>query len=149
MAISVPAMKARMGNTDYFIISMKAEELANKVKIPREMDDWGTKTLEERYQRMLDYNRVRSQIAPYLANNESRFFGSVILALENFDAQKAFRTLRETVTRRLPPNYQSDADALGFLTFSGAEVWVPLDGQHRLKAIQFAVSGRDERGRED
>ena len=148
MAISVPAMKARMGDTDYFIVSMKAEELANKVKIPREMDDWGTKTLEERYQRTLDYNRVRSQIAPYLASNQSRFFGSVIVALENFDAKKAFSTLRETVTKRLPVNYQADAEAFGFLTFSGAEVWVPLDGQHRLKAIQFAVSGRDERGRE-
>lgn len=148
MSLTVPTMKARMGNTNYFIISMKAEDLANKVKIPREMDDWGVKTLEERYQRMLDYNRVKKQIAPYLANNKSRFFGSVIVALQNFSSEKAFHPLHASVTKKLTPSQQSDAEPFGFLTFTGGEVWVPLDGQHRLKAVQFAVSGRDERDRE-
>ena len=30
-----------MGNTDYFILSMKAKALADQVQIPREMDEWG------------------------------------------------------------------------------------------------------------
>lgn len=44
--------------------------------------------------------------------------------------------------------YRSAAASMGFLTFTGGEVLVPLDGQHRLKAIQFAVSGRDQKGQE-
>ena len=148
MSTTVPAMKARMGDTDYYIISMKAKELADKVNIPRETDDWDNMTLEERYQRTLDYNRVRTQIAPYLANNQSRFFGSVIVAVENFNSEDAFETLQEVATKNLPRKYKTDAESLGFLTFSGGEVFHPLDGQHRLKAIQFAVSGKDERGRD-
>ena len=36
---------------------------------------------------------------------------------------------------------------MGFLTFTGGEIMVPLDGQHRLKAIQFAITGVDEKSR--
>ena len=148
MSTTVPAMKARMGEIDYFIISMKAQELASKVQIPKEMGEWRGLTLEERYQRELDYGRVRNQIAPYLAKHQSRFFGSVIVAAQNFNAKDAFEGLQEVATKNLPRKYKADAGTLGFLTFSGGEVLVPLDGQHRLKAIQFAVSGKDENGRE-
>ena len=148
MSTTVAAMKAHMGNTDYFVLSMKAGELADKVKIPREMDEWAALTIEERYQRDLDYSRVKNQIAPYLANNQSRFFGAVILAAMNFDSDDAFEQLGEVTTRQLPKMYKNNAESLGFLTFKGGEVLVPLDGQHRLKAIQFAVSGKDEHGRD-
>ena len=110
------------------------------------MDEWAALTIEERYQRDLDYSRVKNQIAPYLANNPSRFFGAVIVAARNFDPDDAFEQLGEVTTRQLPKKYKSDAESLGFLTLKGGEVLVPLDGQHRLKAIQFAVSGKDERG---
>ena len=146
MSTTVAAMKAHMGNTEYFILSMKAAELADKVKIPREMDEWAALTIEERYQRDLDYSRVKNQIAPYLANNPSRFFGAVIVAARNFNPDDAFEQLGEVTTRQLPKKYKSDAESLGFLTLKGGEVLVPLDGQHRLKAIQSAVSGKDERG---
>ena len=148
MSTTVAAMKARMGDTDYFVLSMKAGELADKVKIPREMDEWDALTIEERYQRELDYSRVKNQIAPYLANNQSRFFGAVIVAAMNFDSTDAFESIAEVATKGLPRRYRDDAEPLGLLTFRGGEVLVPLDGQHRLKAIQFAVSGKDERGKD-
>ena len=148
MATNVAAMKARLGNTTYFILSMKAQELADKVKIPRELEEWEDMSIEERYQRDLNYNRVKNQIAPYFANNESRFFGAIIVAAMNFDEENAFEPLSEVVTRKMPNMYSMPAANMGFLTFSGGEVLIPLDGQHRLKAIQFAVSGRDEKGGE-
>ena len=148
MSTTVAAMKAHMGDTDYFVLSMKAGELADKVKIPREMDDWTAVSIEERYQRELDYNRVKNQIAPYLANNQSRFFGAVIVAAMNFDSGDAFESIAEVATKGLPRRYREDAEPLGLLTFKGGEVLVPLDGQHRLKAIQFAVSGKDESGKD-
>lgn len=146
MATIVPAMKARLGDTDYFILSMKAQELADKVKIPREMKGWEDMSVEERYQRDLNYTRVRKQIAPYFANDNSRFFGAIIVAAMHFDAEKSFEPLSDVI-RTLPNAYKVPAADIGFLTFSGGEVWIPLDGQHRLKAIQFAVTGQDERDR--
>ncbi len=148
MATNVAAMKARLGNTTYFILSMKAQELADKVKIPRELEEWVDMSIEERYQRDLNYNRVKNQIAPYFANNESRFFGAIIVAAMNFDEENSFEPLSDVVRQKMPNMYSVPAANMGFLTFSGGEVLIPLDGQHRLKAIQFAVSGRDEKDRE-
>ena len=146
MATTVPAMKGRLGNTDYYMLSMKAQELVNKVTIPRSLEGWDDLSIEERYQRDISYRRVRTQIAPYLANDESRFFGAVIVTAMNFGDVVSFEPLSDVATKGLPGLYRAAAMNMGFLTFTGGEVLVPLDGQHRLKAIEFAISGRDEKG---
>ena len=147
MATTVAAMKAQLGDTDYFILSMKAQELTDKVKVLRDWDEWKNMSIEERYQRDLNYSRVRNQIAPYLANNNSRFFGSIIVAAINFGEEISFEPLSD-IAKGLPGLYKVPANTMGFLTFSGGEVLIPLDGQHRLRAIQFAISGLDEKGRD-
>ena len=147
MATTVPAMKGQLGNTDYYILSMKAQELVDKVKIPKEMKEWDDESVEERYQRDINYHRVRAQIAPYLANDKSRFFGALIVAAMNFDDSVVFEPLADVTTKGLPGLYRTAASNMGFLTFTGGEVMVPLDGQHRLKAIQFAITGVDEKSR--
>ena len=63
MPTTVPAMKARLGDTDYYILSMKAGELVNNVWIPKELEGWEDMSVDERYQRDINYNRVRKQIA--------------------------------------------------------------------------------------
>ena len=148
MPNTVPAMKGRLGNTDYFILSMKAQEIVDKVKIPKEMKGWDDESVEERYQREINYNRVRSQIAPYLASDDSRFFGALIVAATNFGDAVSFESLAEVTTKGLPGLYRAAANNMGFLTFTGGETLVPLDGQHRLKAIQFAITGKDEKSRD-
>lgn len=148
MATTVAAMKARLGDTDYYILSMKAQELVNKVKIPKEMEGWDNMSIEERYQRDINYNRVRTQIAPYLAGDKTRFFGAIIVAAMNFGEKVSFEPLAEVTTKGLPSLYRTTATNMGFLTFTGGEVLVPLDGQHRLKAIEFAITGRDEHGKD-
>ena len=146
MPTTVSSMRARLGDVDYFVISMKAQELVDKVKIPKEMEGWEDLSIEERYQRDINYTRVRNQIAPYLASDSSRFFGAVVLAAMNFGEAVLFEPLSEVTTRGLPGLYRTAASDMGFLTFTGGEILVPLDGQHRLKAIEFAVTGRDESG---
>lgn len=144
-----PAMRARMGGENYFILKMKAWDLASRFRFPRKIKEWDENlNVEERYQRDINYNRVKKQIAPYLANEDSRFFGAVIVAAINFGEEVLFEPLSDVTTRGLPNLYRTAASGMGFLTFKGGEVLVPLDGQHRLKAIEFAVSGRDERGRD-
>ncbi len=142
-------MRARMGGECYFILRMKTGELASRFRFPQKIKEWDENlTVDERYQRDINYNRVRKQIAPYLANDESRFFGAVIVAAMNFGEEVSFEPLSDVATRGLPGLYRSAAAGMGFLTFKGGEVLVPLDGQHRLKAIEFAISARDEKGRE-
>ena len=81
MSSTLPAMKGRMGDMDYYLMSLKASELVNLVKEPKNMPGWDNEKIEEIYQRKINYGRVRNQIAPYLANNKtSRFFGSLIVA---------------------------------------------------------------------
>ena len=148
MSTTIAAMKARLGDTDYYVLSMKAQELINKVKIPKELEGWEDLSVEERYQRDINYNRVRSQIAPYLANDKSRFFGAIILAADHFDSNVEFEPLSAVLAKGVPIRYRSEAENMGFLNFRGGELLVPLDGQHRLKAIQMALTGRDEKNKD-
>ena len=72
----------------------------------------------------------------------------MIVTALNFGDGVSFEPLSDIATKGLPGLYRSAAANMGFLTFTGGEILVPLDGQHRLKAIQFAVSGRDQKGQE-
>lgn len=142
-------MRTRMGGENYFILKMKAWDLAGRFRFPQKIKEWDENlSVEERYQRDINYNRVRKQIAPYLANDDSRFFGAIIVAAMNFGEAVSFEPLSDVTTRGLPGLYRAAASGMGFLTFTGGEVLVPLDGQHRLKAMEFAITGKDERQRD-
>ena len=147
MATMMPVIKGRLGDTDYYVLSMKAEEIVSRIRIPREMKGWDDESVEERYQRRIDYHGIKSRIAPYLAKDDSRFFGALIVAAMNFRESVSFEPLTDLTTKGLPGLYRAAAANMGFLTFTGGEIMVPLDGQHRLKAIQFAITGVDERSR--
>lgn len=151
MSSTVPAMKGRMGNTEYYLISLKASELINLVKEPKNMPGWDDERIEEIYQRKINFGRVRTQIAPYLANSDSRFFGSLIVAAFNFDDTVEFTPLTEISavnTSRLRPDEKEAGSKIGMLTLHGGIMMAPLDGQHRLKALEFAMLGKDQRGKD-
>ena len=143
MGTTLAALTGKLGNTDYFIIAMKAKELVDKAIIPSEMKEWPGLTLEEKEQRDINFNRVKKQIAPYLANDKGRFFGAIILAAKNFDPD-SFEPISDVASKGMPKLYQTQARLMGFLTLTGGEVLIPLDGQHRIKAIEFALDGKDE-----
>lgn len=135
-------MKAKFGNTDYYIVSMKAKELVERTIFPDQVPGWRNMILEEIEQRDINYSRVKSQIAPYLAKNEDRFFGAIILTATGLD-KKSFESLEKVVKDDLLNVYKTQAEMMGFLTFKGGETLIPLDGQHRIKAIKFAIEGKD------
>jgi DNA sulfur modification protein DndB len=139
-----PAMRGRIGDSEYFTVVMPAQWVANNLVIPSEMDGWEDETIEERYQRRINYERVKSSIAPYLATDPHRFFGALIVTVINSD-KWAWEPLTK-LQNNLPALYAAQAEEIGFLCLSGGEVLVPLDGQHRLAALQFAISGKDEKG---
>lgn len=145
MASVHPAMRGKFGSTEYYMVTMKAGDVANQLVIPKEMPDWEDLELEARFQREINYNRVKKHIAPYLADDPDRFFGALIVDVINPEGME-FETM-DNVSSKIPKLYQTAARAFGFLTLSGGEMLVPLDGQHRLAALQFAISGKDEKQR--
>ena len=146
MTTALPAIKGKFGSHEFYIVTMRAKELAERLIIPKDLEGWEDMTLEERFQRDVNYSRVRKQIAPYLANDEDRFFGAFIVDIYNPE-EVHFEPIEEIV-KKLPTLYQHAASVFGFLYLQGNEVLVPLDGQHRLAAIRFAISGRDQTGKD-
>ncbi len=146
MPTAIPAMKGKFGSTDFWLVTMPAKELADRLVIPKEMSEWEDLTLEERFQRDVNYARVKAHIAPYLANDPDRFFGAFIVAIFNGE-NVSFEPIG-AIINNLPGLYQQAASRFGFLYLQGDEVLVPLDGQHRLAAIKFAISGKDEKGKD-
>lgn len=146
MPTALLAQRGQFGSTEFYLVTMPAKELADRLVIPKEMPEWEDMTLEERFQRDVNYTRVKNHIAPYLAHDPDRFFGAFIVAIFKSDGVE-FEPITQ-IAKNLPTLYQNAAKQLGFLHLQGNEVLVPLDGQHRLAAIKFAISGRDEKAKE-
>lgn len=151
MSSAVPAIKGRMGNMDYYILSLKAADLIRFVKTPREIAGWDQLSLEERYQRDINLSRVKKQLAPYWAENPSHFFGSIIVMPHNpkvKDISDHFEPIGEIAGATMPNLYKEAVKDIGVLTIPSGTILVPLDGQHRAKAIEFAIVGTDAKEQE-
>ena len=143
MASVHATMKGKFGSTEYFMLTMKARDVAKRLVILKKMPDWEDLGIEERFHMEIDYNRVKKQIAPYLSNDPDRFFGALIVSV--FNGEEMEFEPASNMLHGIPKLYQTAAESLGFLTLSGGEMLVPLDGQHRLVALQAAISGNDEK----
>ena len=146
MPSAIPAMRGHFGSTEFYLVTMHAKELEERLIIPKEMEGWDDMSLEERFQRNVNYTRVKKHIAPYLASDPDRFFGAFIVAMKNHEGVE-FEELGDIV-KGLPKLYQNAASSFGFLNLQGNELLIPLDGQHRLAAIRFAITGKDEKGKD-
>ncbi|MDD9811866.1 MAG: DGQHR domain-containing protein [Gammaproteobacteria bacterium] len=146
MSSIVSAAKGKFGSTPFYVFSMQAKAFMEKTHMPSEMEDWEHMSLEEREQRDINYARIKRQIVPYLAMDPDRFFGAIIVAAKNFDPEN-FESVLTMCKNDMPKPYRAEAKNIGFLTFTGAELLIPLDGQHRVKAIKFAIEGLDEKGK--
>ena len=146
MTSMLPAMRGKFGSTEYYLVTMPAKELTEKLVVPKDLDDWQDMSIEERFQREINYSRVKKHIAPYLANDPDRFFGAFIVDMFHADNVK-FEPIGD-ILQNIPKLYQLAGEAFGFLYLEGNEVLVPLDGQHRLAALKFAITGKDEKQKE-
>ena len=147
MATAIPALRGTFGETEYWLTVMSIGEFIQKVRFPQELDGWKEMSVEERYQREISVKRVRDSIAPYFAGDPDRFSGSLVLAVMN-NEDMVFESLKQMGgSRNLPRLYESASSEIGFLTFQGAEIFVPLDGQHRAKAFNYAIAGVDDNNR--
>jgi DNA sulfur modification protein DndB len=137
MTTTVPAIRGSLGNTDYYETTMKVGDLVKTVRAPKEMDGWANFSIEERMQREPDIARIKSQLAPYIAKNSDRFFGSIIVLV--YKGEITFESLSD-VAKNIPNAYKKNAERVGFVTIDGG-VLIVLDGQHRLLALEMVHKG--------
>jgi DNA sulfur modification protein DndB len=139
MATIIPAIRGKIGSTEYFETTMKVRDLVTNVRRPADLDDWANFSIEERMQRELDDKRVKEQIVPYLVRNNDRFFGSIIVLVYGGDV--SFESLTDLKTN-LSAAYKSNGSRIGFLIIDGGSLIV-LDGQHRLAALKMVYAKED------
>ncbi len=138
MANIYPAIKAKMGLWDYFIVKMKMKEVAKEVSFAHEVDE--DNTLDEMIQRVLDERRAKTEILKYLTGREDRFFSSIVVAA--IGGSPGFTPVDIADDPQFAILSQMGIDGgfgFGVLTFNGDQSYYALDGQHRLKAIKTVV----------
>lgn len=147
MPTTIPALRGKFGKVEYWLTTMHVGELVTKIQMPQDMEGWEDLSIEAKFQRDVNVKRVVKEVAPYFARDEERFTGALVLAIINSD-NVAFETIGDFAGGgRVPQLYRSASRDIGFLTLSGEEMLVPIDGQHRAKAFKFAMTGTDDNGR--
>lgn len=144
MARLYPSLRGKLGSTEYYLTVMKAADVIKEIRSADELVEWNDFTIEERLQREINWGRIKSELAPYLLSEEDRFFGSLIVDIYN-DKGVDFEPLSSTFKTN-NKFYESAAQGFGFLVMTGGESLFALDGQHRLKALQVAITGKGKGG---
>ena len=126
----IPAIRGRIGNWNYYTSNISFAQISEYV----------TASVNEIYQAdSLDYVLQRNltenynAIKEYILNDSERFFNAIILAIFEGDP----RWLEVEFEER-------EYSSVGFLEFRGDEQIFPIDGQHRVKGIQEAVTENPE-----
>lgn len=143
MTTTVPAIKGQMGTNVYYETKMRAQELVQAARVASERDTWASLSIDERLQRDLNKKRVREEIVPYLAKSEDRFFGSVIILIE--DAEIDFESASRYLAKDVPAAYRKPLEQTGVLTIDGGK-FIIIDGQHRWAALRAVITGEDDQG---
>ncbi|WP_419841844.1 DGQHR domain-containing protein [Candidatus Poriferisodalis sp.] len=137
-----PAIRARMGRWDYFMVRMSMRELAENVKFAEEIH--AATELSDAIQRVLKQSRAKGEIASYLARHEDRFFNSLVVAAIDGEPQWYPVSVEDIPEFRILRGDRRLTEAFGVLTFDGGQQYYALDGQHRLAAIRSLVEGDSE-----
>ena len=133
-------IKARMGETEYYIVKIAAGELIEKVGIAKEMPEWPEMTAEEKMQRECDIRRIVEEIVPYVIEDPDHFFASLIVDIYSGFEEIKFEPLSDALGK-IPEAYATPMADMGFLTLPGKERLIALDGQHRLLSLRIAIRG--------
>lgn len=134
-------IRAKMGNTPYYIAKMRAGELIDCVGIAKEMPEWEDMTVDEKMQREVDMRRIVEEIVPYICNDPDRFFGSLIVDIYSGMDEVEFEPISRIV-KNIPRAYGLSMNDMGFITLPGSERLIALDGQHRLLSLKIAIRGK-------
>lgn len=134
MADYVPALKARMGDWEYYVTVMKLGKIARECRLADEIH--AHKDLDDLIQRAIQ-DRVQKEMVPYLLNETQRFYGALVVAV--YGGEPEFSPVR-VAEHQLIDDQDRHSYGFGLLRFDGSQIYYALDGQHRLKSIQEALA---------
>lgn len=137
---TIGCIRAKMGDTPYYLAKMSAGQLIDSVGIAKELPEWPDMTADEKMQREYDIKRVVEEMVPYVVDDPNRFFGSLIIDIYSGYEEIVFESVDKTI-QSLPAAYRVPMKDMGFLTLPGKERLIALDGQHRLLALKIAIKG--------
>ena len=133
-----PAIRAQMGDWQYYIVRMKMREVAQEVKLAQ--DIYEDRTLSDAVQRILHKTRVKTEIVSFLARRPDRFFSSIVVAA--MEGEPMWHPV-EMDTSTVPKIFTASSslrDSFGVLSFGDEPKYYALDGQHRVAAIQQLIN---------
>jgi len=139
----VPALKAQMGDWQYYVTVMKLGKIARECRLAHEIH--ANKDLDELIQRELQ-NRVQEEMVPYLLNQSQRFYGALVVAV--YGGEPEFSPVRVD-EHELIDDKERSSYGFGLLRFDGSQIYYALDGQHRLKSIQEAIISNPNLAKEE
>ncbi|MEQ9667927.1 DNA sulfur modification protein DndB [Coleofasciculus sp. G2-EDA-02] len=133
MADYVPALKAKMGDWQYYVTVMKLGKIARECRIAEEIRP--NRDLNELVQREITA-RVEKEMVPYLLKESQRFYGALVVAVYGGEPEFSPVTVDE---HHLLDDTNRSTYGFGLLRFDGSQIYYALDGQHRLRSIQKAI----------
>ncbi len=80
MATTFPALRGRIGETEYFSTMLTFGEVARLVEFVEDIDEWDDETEPEgKAQRKLNAARVEREMVPYLLNAPDHFYSALTI----------------------------------------------------------------------
>lgn len=144
MATFIPAIKARMGDLDFYVSVVTLGEAARMVEYVEDVDDWTSETPPElKLQRKLNMQRVEREMVPYLLSNGDHFYSALTVEIRPapYDENAGQVDFK-------PKDLFPGVLEFGMLTLDGTETLYALDGQHRLKSIELSLRQNPRLARE-
>lgn len=129
----IPALKAKMGDWQYYVTVMKLGKIARECRLAEEIHV--NKDLDDLIQRELQ-DRVQKEMVPYLLNEPQRFYGTLVVAV--YGGEPEFSAVK-VAEHTLIDDQDRSSYGFGLLRFDGSQTYYALDGQHRLKSMQEAI----------
>ena len=133
-----PAIKAQMGDWNYYIVRMKMREIATEVQLAH--DIYEDQTLSDAIQRTLGESRVKKDIVGFLSRRKDRFFSSIVVAAMEGDPSWHPVEMDPQVVPSIFSHSTSLREGFGVLSFGDEPKYYALDGQHRVAAIRLLVN---------
>lgn len=130
--MKIPALKAKIGDWDYYVTTLTFEQVSKFVsKIDEHLHK--SESLKDLIQRSITNNYL--SIKDYIINQPSVFFNSLVLAV--YDEYPKWQEIEFKYDR--VETYQ-----MGLLDFPGNHKIFPVDGQHRVEGIKAALKENPE-----
>jgi len=125
--MKIPALRARIGDWDYYVTTLTFEQVDKYVsKIDEQLHK--SESLKDLIQRSITNNYL--SIKEYILNQPEVFFNSLVLAV--YDDYPDWQEIE----------FKFDSNEIyqmGLLDFPGIHKIFPVDGQHRVEGIKAAI----------